>query len=160
VLFDVIDDLAYIGVRCAYYNNIYRSYNIIDENYREIDAQNRIIAQNNATIAAQNASIALNTEIAEKSYSLATKLGLMQSFADASQEYYYDDGVFYIKNADGKYQVIVPPAGAVITELPKDFEQIVLDGETYYKVDDTVYRLTIVDGTACMEVLGQLPQTV
>ena len=41
--------------------------------------------------------------------SLASQLGLVQSYADASVNYYYQDGSYY---------VIVPPAGALVEELP------------------------------------------
>ena len=51
---------------------------------------------------------------------------------------------------------IVPPAGALVKELPDDYDVITLGDEEYYKVDDTVYKLSIIDGTPYFEVLGQL----
>ena len=97
----------------------------------------------------------MNSNMAAVSGSLAKDLGLVQS--DASVEYFYNDGVFYTKGADGQYTVIVPPAGALVDKIPDDFELIELGGGTYYKVDDTVYRMTIdAEGKACFEVLGQL----
>ncbi len=143
-------------VRFSFYNSTYRLYRAIDANNRYIDEQNRIIAQNNATIAAQNATMALNMNRANDSYSVANALGLAQSYAYANQQYYYQDGVFYIINSTGQYQVIVPPAGALVSELPDDYDVISLNGNDYYKVDDTVYRLTLVDGTPYLEVLGQM----
>ena len=108
-------------------------------------------------IAQQNQTIAMNANMAAASSSLAQSLGLVQSYADAGLEYFYNDGVFYTKGAGGQYTVIVPPAGAIVDKLPEDFEIIELGGNTYYKVDDTVYRMTIsAEGTACFEVLGQL----
>ena len=65
-------------------------------------------------------------------------------------------GVFFTKGVDGKYTVIVPPAGALVTSLPDDYDVITLNGVEYYKVDDTVYRMTVSDGTAYFEVLGQM----
>ena len=50
--------------------------------------------------------------------------------------------------------------GALVQELPDDYETITLDGEEYYKVDDTVYKLTIIDGSPYFEVLGQLTGTL
>lgn len=144
------------SIRFAYYHNVYRTFDILDDNYRKINEQNRVIAQNNATIAAQNAAMALNSERALSSYELARQLGLVQSYANASIEYFYEDGVFYTINKKNQYEVIVPPAGALVAELPDDYEIIVLNGIEYYQVDDTVYRLTLVDGTPCLEVLGQL----
>ena len=149
-------NLDLILIDFAYYNTVRRSYRIANENYRTIAEQNEIIAENNATIAAQNAAIASGNLAAEASYNLAARLGLFQSFANANQQYYYDDGIFFIEGANGQYQTIVPPAGALIAELPDDYEIIVLDGDEYYKVDDTVYRTVVIDGKALFEVLGQL----
>jgi hypothetical protein len=67
--------------------------------------------------------------------------------------------VFYTVDANGQYSVIVPPAGALVETLPEDYDMVVLaDGKEYYKVDDTVYRVTIVEGKPYFEVLGQLLQ--
>ena len=151
-----ITDLVFTTVRFAYYNNTYRLYRAIDSNNRIIDEQNRIIAQNNATIAAQNSALALNTTRANDAYTLANRLGLAQSYAYANQPYYYQDGVFYIVNSNGQYEVIVPPSGALVEELPDDYEIITLDGMEFYKVDDTVYRTTLVGGKPYLEVLGQM----
>ena len=57
---------------------------------------------------------------------------------------------------NGRFEVIVPPAGALVDELPDDYDIIVLNGVEYYKVDDTVYRLVLIDGIPCLEVLGQM----
>ena len=128
----------------------------INENAQTIASQNATIAANNATIARQNEAIALNSERAAKSYKEADRLGLVQSYADAGMEYFYQDGVFFTKDRDGKYVTIVPPAGALVKELPDDYDVITLGDEEYYKVDDTVYKLSIIDGTPYFEVLGQL----
>ena len=68
--------------------------------------------------------------------------------------------VKFIKNSDGKYVTIVPPAGALVQELPDDYDTITLEGKEYYKVDDTVYKLTIIDGSPYFEVLGQMTGTL
>ena len=152
---DIID-VAYAACRIAFYCSEINAYNTVNENARTIAEQNAIIAQNNATIAQQNSEIALNTAAAQESYVTANSLGLVQAYADASTEYFYDDGVFFTQSADGKYTVIVPPAGALVTDLPDDYDTITLGGNEYYKVDDTVYELKVVDGTAYFQVLGQL----
>ncbi len=157
VFFDpVLDNLVYTACNFAYYYDVYNTYRTINENAQTIASQNATIAANNATIARQNEAIALNSERAAKSYKEADRLGLVQSYADAGVEYFYEDGVFFIKDKNGKYVTIVPPAGALVQELPDDYETITLDGEEYYKVDDTVYKLTIIDGSPYFEVLGQL----
>lgn len=156
-IFTPLADAVYTACRFAYYfDNLYY-YNTINENARTIQEQNSTIAANNALIAQQNSTIAMNSSMAAASSSLANSLGLVQSYADANMEYFYNDGVFYIKGADGQYTVIVPPAGAVVEKLPDDFEIIELGGGTYYKVDDTVYRMIVTaEGSACFEVLGQI----
>ena len=151
-----IRDAVFASVRFSYYHNVYRTFDIVDSNYRTILEQNRIIARNNATLAAQNSALALNSARALSAYEIASALGLVQSFANINTEYFYEDGVFYTINKRNRYEVIVPPAGALVNELPDDYDTIVLNGVEYYKVDDTVYRLVLVDGIPALEVLGQM----
>ncbi len=155
-----IKDLTMATVRFAYYHNLYHDMNVIDSNYRTILQQNRTIAENNALIAKQNSQLALNSSRALSAYEIADALQLIQSYAGIDTDYYYEDGVFYTVNSRGKYEVIVPPAGALVDQLPDDYDTIVLSGVEYYRVDDTVYRLTLVDGSPYLEVLGQLPASL
>ena len=148
-------DLGFHTVRFAFYTNVYRTYSGFDSYSRYIDDQNRRIAQNNAILAQQNARIAMNLNAAKSSYELANALGLVQSYAYANEEYYYSDGVFYTIKGNS-YQTIVPPAGALVDELPDDYDTIVFGGAEYYRVDDTVYRMVMVGGRPCLEVLGQM----
>ena len=83
-------------------------------------------------------------------------LGLVQSYAAIGSEYFYQDGVFYTISASGVYSTIVPPAGALVTSLPDDYEVIVMNGIEYYMVDNTVYRTTLFEGMPYLEVLGQM----
>ena len=154
---NLIADMTWAAVRLSYYNTVVNTYSQINENNQYIAEQNAIIAQNNATIAAQNAQIAAGQQQAQAAYSLATQLGLIQSYAAAGSDYYYQDGVFYMMDAKGEYKVIVPPAGALVETLPEDYDLVTLaDGNEYYKVDDTIYKISIVDGKPYFEVLGQL----
>jgi len=143
-------------IRFAYYCDTYRTFNTVFDNYNVIARQNLIIAQNNARIAARNASYALNANKALSAYELANMLGLVQSYAYANSEYFYQDGVFYSVNASGSYTTIIPPAGALVTSLPDDYEIIVMNGVEYYLVDNTVYRTTVFEGEPFLEVLGQM----
>lgn len=157
ILFDrALYNIDLVLCDIAFYSTVYRVYDAINDNNRTIQEQNEIIARNNATIAQQNSAIAKNNVIADESYQLAQRLGLVQSYADANTKYYYDDGIFFTLDKSGQYVTIVPPAGAVITELPDDYDIVNLGGENYYKVDDTIYRVVINNGKACFEVLGQL----
>ena len=151
-----IDRALFNLVKFSYYCNTYRTYSTVFDNYNVIAQQNLIIAQNNARIAAQNASYALNSGRALSAYELANKLGLVQSYAYANSDYFYQDGVFYSVSASGNYTTIVPPAGALVSSLPDDYETIVLNGVEYYMVDNTVYRTTLFDGQPYLEVLGQM----
>ena len=153
---NLIADMAWAAVRLSYYYTVANTYSQINENNAYIAEQNAIIAQNNATIAAQNQTIAMNQQLASQAYGLANELGLVQSYAAAGSSYYYQDGVFYSMDSDGEYKVILPPAGALVETLPEDYEMVTLGGDEYYKVDDTVYRVTISEGKPYFEVLGQL----
>ena len=153
---NIISDIAWTAVKLSYYNTVANTYNTISENNAYIAQQNQIIAQNNATIASQNQMIAQSQPKAYEAYGKANQLGLIQSYASASASYYYQDGVFYSQAADGQYYVIVPPAGALVESLPEDFDTVILNGEKYYRVDDTIYQMTISDGKPYFEVLGQM----
>ena len=89
-------------------------------------------------------------------YQLPDELGLARSYASAGATYYYQDGVFYTADANGQYSVIIPPAGALVESLPEDFDIVTLNGKEYYRVDDTIYKMTISDGKPYFEVLGQM----
>lgn len=153
---DIAAGMAWTAVNIAYFNTVARTYDQISDNAETIAQQNAVIAQNNATIAAQNQAIAQSQARAQEAYTLANELGLMQSYADAGTSYFYQDGVFYINGADGKYYVIVPPAGALVESLPEDFETVILKGNEYYKVDNTIYRMVINEGKPYFEVVGQM----
>ena len=154
---NLIADMTWAAINISYYNTVAQTYSQINENNEYIAQQNAVIAQNNAMIAAQNAQIAASQQQAQVAYNLANQLGLIQSYAAAGSSYYYQDGVFYSMDVNGQYSVIVPPAGALVETLPEDYDLVTLaDGNEYYLVDDTVYKVTIVEGKPYFEVLGQL----
>ena len=152
----IVSNIAWTAVQLSYYNTVANTYNTINENNEYIAQQNAVIAQNNAIIAAQNQEIALSQSKAQAAYGLANELGLVQSYGSASASYFYQDGVFYSQGPDGEYYVIVPPAGAKVDRLPEDFDVVVLNGNKYYKVDETVYQMVVEDGVPYFEVLGQM----
>lgn len=150
---------------------------IIAKNNEIIAQQQAIIAQNNqliaqksaeikakdAALAAQNAAAAARHSIDQKNnsaysteaFDISNDLGLVQVYADASLDYYYQDGIFYVVDGDN-YKVVIPPAGARVETLPDDYDLVTLkDGMEYYRVDDTIYMITMNDGRAYFEVLGQ-----
>ena len=148
--------MAWTAVRLAYFSSDARTYSRISENNAYIAEQNAIIAQNNAVIAAQNQAIAQSDALAQAAYDKAQRLGLVQSYAAANMDYFYQNGVFYVLDADGEYRVIVPPAGAIVDSLPNDKTTVTLGGEVFYQVDDTIYQTRNIDGRLYYEVLGQL----
>ena len=151
-----INRAIFRAVTFAYYCDTYRTYSRTFDYYSVIARQNLIIAQQNARLVARNTSYALNANRALSAYELAEKLGLVQSYAYANSEYFYQDGVFYSVSASGVYSTIVPPAGALVSSLPDDYEIIVMNGVEYYLVDNTVYRTTLFEGVPYLEVLGQM----
>jgi len=40
--------------------------------------------------------------------------------------------------------------------LPDDYEIVVLGGKEYYRVDNTIYMMTVSEGRPYFEVLGQM----
>ena len=153
---NIAANMAWTAVRLAYYSSVARTYDLIADNNAYIAEQNAVIAQNNAIIAAQNQAIAQSDMLAQAAYDKAQRLGLVQSYAAADMEYYYQNGVFYVLDADGEYRVIVPPAGAIVDSLPSDRKTVTLGGEVFYQVDDTIYQSVNIDGNLYFEVLGQL----
>ena len=151
-----IDRALFHAIRFAYYCDTYRTYSRTFDYYNVIARQNLIIAQQNARLIARNSSYAINANRALSAYELANRLGLVQSYAYANSEYYYQDGVFYTISASGTVSTIVPPAGALVSSLPDDYEIIVMDGIEYSMVDNTVYRTTLFEGVPYLEVLGQM----
>ena len=151
-----IDRAILRTLRFAYYYDTYRTYESVFDYYNVIARQNLIIAQQNARIIARNSSYAINSNRALSAYELANRLGLVQSYAYANADYFYQDGVFYTVSASGVYTTIVPPAGALVTSLPDDYEIIVMGGIEYYLVDNTVFRTTVFEGEPYLEVLGQM----
>lgn len=66
--------------------------------------------------------------------------------------YYYDDGTFYVPRKND-YEVVAPPIGARVAELPSTYEEIVLEGNVYFKVDNVYYKEVVVSGYLWYEVV-------
>ena len=153
---NILANTTLSAVRMSYYYSVNNQYNQINENNKYIAEQNAIIAKNNELIASQNSSLTMNNNVASQAYALANELGLVQSYAGVNDEYFYQDGVFYVMDSNDQYKIIIPPAGALVETLPEDFDKIELKGKEYYRVDDTVYMMTASEGKPYFEVLGQL----
>jgi len=60
----------------------------------------------------------------------------------AQQQYYYDQGVYYIKEGEG-YVVVQAPPGATVKVLPKETETVVINETTNnYYYGGTFYEKT------------------
>ena len=68
---------------------------------------------------------------------------------------YCFDGVFY-RLRGRYYHVIEPPIGAIIPQIPSDYEVVMMDGETCYRVEDTLYKMVVLSGRICFEVIANL----
>ena len=106
----------------------------------------RAAAELSSYYAAQNANYVVRTSDDYYNANLVNQAG---------QNYYYQDGVFYTLK-DGEYCVIEAPIGALVDEIPEDYDEIVLGGKTYYQVEDTLFKPTIIDGKLRFEVACNL----
>ena len=53
--------------------------------------------------------------------------------------YYYDRGIFYT-GAPGSYVAVGAPVGAVVYTIPAGYEQVEIEGATYFVYQDVYYR--------------------
>lgn len=78
----------------------------------------------------------------------------------AGDEYWYDEGVFYLK-ADGGYTVVSAPLGAKIKTLPKGYETVTLDDNTKnYYYGGTFYEKTSAGYTVVAPIAGSVVSNV
>lgn len=119
-----------------------------------------VVRPSYGSIIAANVAALLVRDVVRAStraaYYPSGSLNLRHSYIGSGTDYYYQDGVFYIVNSYGQYITIVPPTGALVAYLPDDYTTFRRSGNLYYRVDDTVYALTLIDGQPFFEVLGQL----
>ena len=82
---------------------------------------------------------------------------VMRDAYGVRRKYYTDgDGVYYVRSGRN-YIVVEPPVGAVVYELPYGWQEAVINGITYYRVDDHYYELVFnPDGSYYYRVAGKL----
>ena len=161
------------GINYYYYDGIYYRPYLLGGYYVCRPPRGTAIAQTMLNVALT--AIAINTirdeiQRAQRAAALSTvyannNMGYVVRTRDdyyntnlvnqAGQDYYYQDGVFYILK-NGQYYVIEAPIGALVTEIPSDYDEIELDGRTYYQVEDTLYKATVIDGALYFEVVCNL----
>lgn len=70
-------------------------------------------------------------------------------------QYYYSGGLFY-RQYENDYQVVTPPVGAEVPNLPKEAELVTIDGIDYYEYKGVYYTLgTNKDGKSVYIVAGK-----
>lgn len=112
-----------------------------------INALNDAVYRANRAVALAEHYARVNT-----TYAVRDVDSYVTNVANQDEEYYYQDGIFYTL-IDGKYYVIEPPIGALITQLPDDYVEVVIGDETYYQVEDALYKVTVIDGALYFEVV-------
>lgn len=70
-------------------------------------------------------------------------------------QYYYSGGLFY-RQYENNYQVVVPPVGAEVPNLPSDANLVTIDGVDYYEYKGVYYTQgTNADGKTVYVVAGK-----
>jgi hypothetical protein len=76
-------------------------------------------------------------------------------FYFGSSNYYYYDNTFYRRYDDRNYEVVAPPIGAKLPQLPKNATGVTIDGIRYYELGGTYYQETYNDKNQTLyEVVG------
>jgi hypothetical protein len=74
------------------------------------------------------------------------------SFYFGGIPYYYYGGSYYIER-NGAYETVAPPVGALVESLPKGYEKVVIDGQTYYTKGKVQYKAIMKDGDIWYKVI-------
>lgn len=69
-----------------------------------------------------------------------TSTGVLIQFN--GQNYYYDQGTFYLQDQSGQYAAVPPPLGITVNALPPNARQINIDGGLYYRYKGVFYVQT------------------
>lgn len=76
-------------------------------------------------------------------------------FYYGADQFYYSGGLFY-RQYDNEYKVVVPPVGAEVPSLPKESNEVVINGETYYEYKGVYYSVSQnADGKTVYIVAGK-----
>ena len=69
--------------------------------------------------------------------------------------YYGMDGTYYTI-VGGSYRIVNPPIGALTDRLPYDYEEYLINGRIYYKVDNILYTVVAPEGIPYYEIVSLL----
>jgi hypothetical protein len=72
-----------------------------------------------------------------------------------NDNYYYNDNTFYRRYDDRNYEVVTPPIGAKLPQLPSAAIAVIIDGLKYYELGGTYYVATYNNNNQVLyEVVG------
>lgn len=55
------------------------------------------------------------------------------------QNYYYDRGTFYVKDADGEYVAVPPPIGIIVNPIAPGARQIIVNNQVFWRYKGVFY---------------------
>ena len=74
-----------------------------------------------------------------------------------SVPYYFYEGVYYRNTNDDDYEVVAPPMGAIVPELPEyDVKALVIDGKTVFEYDNILYKPVVTKSGVQYKVIGTI----
>ncbi len=76
-----------------------------------------------------------------RGFRVAALTGTLVRLSVRGTPYVYSEGVFY-KEVNNEYELVAPPEGAVVEELPEEVEEVLLEDMTAYELYDTLYAKT------------------
>ncbi len=76
-----------------------------------------------------------------RGFRVAALTGTLVRLSVRGTPYVYSEGVFY-REVNNEYELVAPPEGAVIEELPEEVEEVLLEDMTAYELYDTLYAKT------------------
>ncbi|MEM1339481.1 MAG: DUF6515 family protein [Bacteroidota bacterium] len=80
-------------------------------------------------------------QLPPRGFRVATLSGSLVRLSVRGNPYIYAEGVFY-RELDNAYELVAPPEGALIEELPEGVEEVLLEDMTAYELYDTLYAKT------------------
>ncbi len=86
-----------------------------------------------------------------RGFRVAALTGTLVRLSVRGMPYVYSEGVFY-REVNNEYELVAPPEGAVVEELPEEVEEVLLEDMTAYELYDTLYAKT----DEGFEVIGTL----
>ena len=76
-------------------------------------------------------------------------------FSFGNNNYYYNNNTFYRRYNDENYEVVIPPIGAKLPNLPTNAKPVTIDGIRYYELGGTYYQETANNNNQLLyEVVG------